>query len=58
MGLVTNINYTKSVGKMVWGWIRNWRLICLLEDVIKSGENPKFHLGKERDSIRVYMLME
>ena len=28
-----------------------------LEDVIKSGKNPKSHIGKEKDNIWVYMLM-
>ena len=38
-------------------WIRNWRLICSLEDVIKSDENLESHIEKERDNIWVYMLM-
>ena len=38
-------------------WIRNWCLICSLEDVIKSDKNPESHIGKEIDNIWVYMLM-
>ena len=58
MGVSKKHKLYKICWKNGMGWIRNWRLICLLEDVIKSGENPKSHIGKERDSIRVYMLME
>ena len=38
-------------------WIRNWRLSCSLEDVIKNDENPEPHIGKERHNIWVYMLI-
>ena len=46
-----------DVGKIAMEWIRNWYFLCLLEDVIKSGENLKPHIGKERDNIWVYILM-
>ena len=47
----------RRVGKECWV-NKNWHLICSLEDVIKSDENPKSHIGKERDNIWVYMLMD
>ena len=43
--------------KISMEWIKNWCFLCSLEDVIKSGKNPKSHIGKERDNIWVYMLM-
>ena len=38
-------------------WIRIWYFLYSFEDVIKSGENPEFNIGKERYNIWVYMLI-